>query len=88
MNLKNVDGENSWTRGNMSSIVKVLKTGEVNNPCFKYDMELILVHELLHLHFAVVQPDDGTEEEIQVEQSIELIAKALVQIKRDKVEEK
>lgn len=84
--LQNVNGENSWTRANMTSIINVLKSDEAYNPCFKYDMELIVVHELLHLYFAVLQPDSGSEEEMQVEQSIELIAKALVQSKRDNKE--
>lgn len=83
LDLKNVDGENSWTRSNMTSIIDILKYGEVNNDCFPYDMELVLVHELLHLHFAVLWPDNGAEEETEGEQSIEFIAKTLVQLKRE-----
>ena len=47
------------------------------------DMEISLVHELLHLHYAGFdQTEKGTIEYALVEQSIEAISRALVELKR------
>jgi hypothetical protein len=46
------------------------------------DMEQSLVHELLHLHFALFSADDETPEGVAQEQAIDLIASALVSLAR------
>jgi hypothetical protein len=46
------------------------------------DMEQSLVHELLHLHFAPFEAEEGTAELVAQEQAIELIACALVNLAR------
>lgn len=47
------------------------------------DVEKTLVHELLHLHMAPFAPEDGTLENVAMEQAIESIASALVRVRRE-----
>lgn len=50
-----------------------------------YDMEVVLVHELLHLHFAPIdncKPADDLET-IFLERAVDHIARALVETKRE-----
>ena len=44
----------------------------------KYDIEVTLVHELLHCHFAPFAARDGSSKDSAQEQAIDAIAKALV----------
>jgi hypothetical protein len=51
---------------------------------FPQDMEKTIVHELLHCRFAVIdKAEDGTLEELILHQNIDMLACALVGIKRE-----
>ncbi|MDR3561248.1 MAG: hypothetical protein P4N59_07410 [Negativicutes bacterium] len=53
---------------------------------FKQDMEISLVHELLHLHFAAVDNFETSSLECKMmERAVDHIAKALVKLKRKAV---
>lgn len=52
------------------------------------DMELSLVHELLHLHLAPWSPQEGTEDDVFEEQAIHAMSKAFVELeRRDELED-
>lgn len=54
-----------------------------NNIQWPQDMEQSLVHELVHLHIAPFdESKSGSLEEIMMEQATDLIAKAMVKLKR------
>jgi hypothetical protein len=42
------------------------------------DIEVTLVHELLHLHFAALEPERDSPQHVALEQAIDLTAYALV----------
>ena len=52
---------------------------------YSQDEERILVHELIHAHFAPFWDDAVEEHRVHMEQAIEAIAKALVSLKRGKM---
>jgi hypothetical protein len=46
------------------------------------DLEMSLVHELIHLHLAPIGVEDGTAEDMAQETAIEMLAGALVELRR------
>lgn len=46
------------------------------------DVERSLVHELLHLHFAGISPDNDSPLHVHEEQAVESLARAIVALKR------
>lgn len=81
--LKENQGECSWVLKKKMALIKILHEDDYPDTPFKQDMEVTLVHELLHLHYAPFdETKSGSLEEIALEQSIHLISKALVSLKR------
>ncbi len=77
-------------RGDCSYVLET-KTAEIrvrkpiNDGPWPADPEEAFVHELLHLHFAPFEAaDDGSPQSVSQEQAINLIALALVTLKRRK----
>jgi hypothetical protein len=84
MTLSEVDGECEWTLASKQARIRILDPMDFP-PDSKWpqDMEQILVHELLHLHFAPFDRfERGSLEHVAMEQAIDLIASALVKLKR------
>lgn len=84
LELANCTGTCRPTQPTALAIIKLLDPIDYENDIFPYDMELVLVHELLHLHFCPF--DDCTDvndlKDIMLERAIEHIARALVETKR------
>jgi len=74
-------GTCNWTYSRMEAAVKILHPNDYD-PGFlvPQDMELTLVHELVHIRHAPFQPADDN---LHHEQAVEAIAKALVALKRN-----
>lgn len=84
MDLVDCQGSCNWTQSTALAVIKLLDPVDYPTSPFPYDMELVLVHELLHLHFCPF--DDCTDvndlKDIMLERAIEHIARALVDTKR------
>ncbi|EGO63506.1 hypothetical protein [Acetonema longum] len=81
--LKNAQGECCYTKETALATIKILDPTDYPQSPFKYDMEIVLVHELLHLHFCMFDKTEyGSLDETMMERSIDHIAKALVKLKR------
>lgn len=50
------------------------------------DVERSVVHELMHLHFAPISPDNDSPGHLHEEQAVETLARAVVAIKRGRAE--
>lgn len=79
MELQGVGGECHWTLENRTALINLLRHEDYANELFAHDMEQILVHELLHLHFAPF-----FKNKVEQEQLIDLMASVLVGLKRKK----
>lgn len=55
---------------------------DFGSPSFPVNLEQVIVHELLHLHFAPFQGKAGSPQLLAQEQAIEAIADALIELKR------
>lgn len=81
--VKGNDAEITWNIQAKTVTIKILDPIDYPEDTeWPQDMEESLVHELLHLHFALFTADDGTAEDIAQEQAINAIALALVRLKR------
>lgn len=69
------------------AIIKVLDPLDYPNSPFKQDMEITLVHELLHLYFAPFAPLNNTLEHDFMENTIEQLANILVAMKRTNIQD-
>lgn len=81
MALEGVCGECSWQLSKRMAAINILDPIDYPPDSIEpHDMELTLVHELLHLHFAALHDQD--ENEIPEEQAIEAISRGLVYLAR------
>lgn len=76
-------GECSWVLEKKQAFIKILDPVDFPDSKWEQDSEETLVHELLHLHFAPFNAEDGTLEDVAQEQAISAIAGALAGLKRD-----
>jgi len=81
MDLEQSQGNINYRICGLEDIVKQMDPIDWGNTDFDYDMEASLVHELLHLLFAKFK-HEGEDGELE-EQVINIIARALVGLKRE-----
>ncbi|MCY9513310.1 hypothetical protein [Paenibacillus apiarius] len=80
MQLDNCCGVCEWSLPKRMANIRILDPTDYPADSMEpQDMELTLVHELLHLHFAPMSTEDNTVPE---EQAIEAISRGLVELKR------
>lgn len=75
-------GEIQFSIDTGRALIKILDPEKYPESPFKQDMEISLVHELLHLMFAPFTPKEGTLQHSFMENSIENLAQILVASKR------
>ncbi len=79
---ENCLGEVNYELSNLTAVIHLLDEIDYPSELFSYDMEQVLVHELLHLVFATVTPDDvGSLKHTLFEQSIEKMANVFIEFK-------
>jgi hypothetical protein len=84
---ENCIGENTFDLETGRSVIKVLDSIDYpKDSWFPQDMEVILVHELLHLHFDPFCPEENTLQHQFMERTIERLAITLVDLKRERTE--
>lgn len=84
MSVPERDGECVYVLQQKKAHIQVVTADDTLPSPWPLDQEQILVHELLHLHFAPFMPasDEGLRYET-AEQAIDQIAEALVRLKRN-----
>lgn len=75
-------GRCEWTLGRKEALIRILDPVDFPLDCsWPQDMEVTLVHELLHLHFAPFDDFEGLKDTLS-EQAINAISHALVEVSR------
>ena len=77
---EDIEGDVTWVLEKKFADIRL--TSEHPDAMRPYDMEQTLVHDLLHLHFAPFDAKSKTVKAIAQEQTINAIASALVNLKR------
>lgn len=77
-------GEVEYTFVNRSAIIRIIKPEVYGERLRPFDFEKTLVHELLHLRFAVIDTDDEVRDRVQ-HQLIDDLAKAMVYANRERM---
>jgi hypothetical protein len=83
MTLANVAGEAEWDATSRSAIIRILDPKDYGDRIVPFDPEKTLVHELLHLKFAMLDESGDNLRDRLTHQIIDDLAKALVRAKRD-----
>jgi len=83
-NVEGRQGEIIFDRKRLEADIKIIDPQDYPpGELFPQDIEQTLVHELLHLVWAVTQVDAGTEEYVQWEAAIHLTARAMMTLRRE-----
>ena len=85
MPLKDSDGCISYTESIKAARIQIISPLERGEALRPFDMELTLVHELLHIKFCLLERGDDWDNKLQLRllhQMIDDIARALVEAKR------
>ncbi len=92
MDLEEVAGETEWSLSIKSASIKIISKEEYGERIVPYDFENILIHELLHLKFGLIdQKITSYESDVAYEvrhQLIDDLARALVMAKRGETKRK
>jgi len=76
-------GQVQWIREKRAAFIDVARPGETEpNSVWPYDLEITLVHELLHLHTQGLGTRAGSPEEEAEEQAVHALSCALVSLAR------
>lgn len=77
-------GRCSYEIDSKSALVQILRPEDYSGDrdLWPYDMEEVLVHELLHLHWAPLKTREGSPEETAEEQAVASLAGALTRLSR------
>jgi hypothetical protein len=81
-NSQDCAGECEWDIVHKCAVIRLLREEEYGDRIIPYDKEKILVHELLHIKFAIIDNSGNGVVDNIIHQIIEDMAKALVHIKR------
>lgn len=93
LECENAVGETYWETTNKCARICIISKEEYGNDLMlEYDFEKTLVHELLHIKFALIDKDLNTYEGVVAEQArhqlIDDLARALVMAKRGETKRK
>ena len=83
LSINGLQGNCTYTITSRQAIIKLLNPEHYDNDDFPYDMEETLVHEMLHCYFSMldIHLENSLADHIH-EQNIDLLANALVGLKR------
>lgn len=92
MELEDVNGESSWTTSRKVGVIRILNLKLCEDDIEEFDFEEILVHELLHLKFSLLEyGKDNYANKVALEvrhQLIDDLARALVMAKNGETKRK
>lgn len=81
MLLKDVEGETEYTESIKTAYIRIIDKKYYGERIVPFDFEKVLVHELLHLKFSLLNSENELQNRI-VHQIIEDMAKALIEAYR------
>lgn len=87
LKIENAAGETEWNNTTKCATIRIISEKEHGNDrTLDFDFEIILVHELLHIKFGLIDVGGGLYESLVVDelrhQLIDDLARALVMAKR------
>lgn len=85
MILQNCSGECEKDEVNKCAIIRIISKKDYGDRILPFDKEKILVHELMHIKFWLIENTDNEMQNRVVHQFIDDIARALVETKREQL---
>lgn len=87
MSVDESSGCISWQESSKTAYMQIIDPEYYGERVIPFDFEKTLVHELLHLKFCLFYDEDGEVRERLVHQTVDDLARALVDAKRYKNDE-
>jgi len=85
MSMRNVQATSEISLVTECALISILDSRDYPNTPFEQDMEVSLVHELLHIPLKyIAEPQDGTLENVHLEAFIERMARLLTKFANEK----
>ena len=84
MVLQSVSGECEKDEVNKCAVIRIVNEKDYGDRILPFDKEKVLVHELLHIKFWIIENTDNEMQNRVVHQLIDCMARALVDAKRSK----
>lgn len=72
--LKDVQGESEWDIVGKSAVIRIISTNEYGERVLPFDKTKVLIHELLHIKFAVLWESNTDLQNALLHQIIEELA--------------
>ena len=83
MKLQDVQATSEISPMTECALISILRPEDYPESPFEQDIEVSLVHELLHIHMKyIAEPDENSLENVHLEAFIERIARLLVKLQR------
>ncbi len=83
LDLTDSEGQIQWVLSRREALIKLMDPIDYSPTAMTpQDLEVSLVHELLHLYFAPFDAEDGTLQQTCPEQAIDALSNALVKLAR------
>lgn len=82
--LKECQGETEWEATRKSAVIRIMRKDEYGKRVLPFIKEQTLIHELLHLKFALLWDNNTELQNDLLHQQIESLATALYEIKNKK----
>lgn len=84
MVLQSVSGECEKDEVNKCAVIRIISKKDYGDRILPFDKEKVLVHELLHIKFWLIENTGNDMQDRVVHQLIDDLARALVDAKRDR----
>jgi len=78
--LKNVQGETEWDTTNKFAVIRIIREEEYGKRILPFVKEQVLIHELLHIKFAMLWDNNTDIQNDLLHQQIESLARTLYEV--------
>ena len=82
--MKSVQGETEWDIVNKSAIIRIISESEYGKRILPFIKEKVLIHELLHIKFALLWESNTKTQNLILHQIIEDMANTLYEVRMEK----
>lgn len=82
MHFNGASGEHHTDVAVKESLIHILDPTDVTDNCFEEDHELVLVHELMHLHLCLWLTKRPSLEDLMMERTVEALAQVIVKMRK------
>ena len=81
--IQNAEGETEWQTVHKCAVIRIIREEEYGTRILPFYKEQVLIHELLHIKFAVLWDNNTDIQNDLLHQQIESLAKTLYEVHKE-----